>query len=343
MEKLQKLIFTNASKVGLLEDMHELLSEGMSVVQIAEDFQRYGTGAVETIGTRMLEAVGNGQPVSTAFIGFFNEITVQTLLAGEVSQDLRGGCINAIQAINNTGGVIGLILKSVAFPLIQLFGITSIVVILSKNIFPILEGLIPIYLWPGVSKSFYDFVMYLNDNAFYLISCFFFTPFLAREFLNRYTGPGRDELDQLPIFIQFRYVVSAQIMYTMSIILRSGGSLLQAIEFAEKGVSPYQQKKVQAINDELELSKSASLGRLLDIGLLHDRQIGRLKVMANSSRGNAERLEKSAASHSSIIEFQVTIIARILKALVMAGSVLLLLGLLGSIMMLVMQARSAIG
>ncbi|WP_199438334.1 hypothetical protein [Vibrio owensii] len=342
MSRLKKLFFTNSVKIGMLEDMHELLSEGMPVVEIAEDFKQYGSGAVSAIGEKMLEVIDLGQPVSTAFEGYMNEITVQTLLAGEVSQDLRGGCVNAIQSIRNTGGVIGLILKSVAFPVIQLFLITSAVVVLSKNIFPILEGLIPIYLWPSISKSFYDFVLFMSDNSLIIIATLIVSPYLMREFLARYVGPGRAEMDQLPGFAQFRYVVSAQVMYTMSIILRSGGSMVEAIKFAKKGVPRYQQSKIDLIDEKLGLSRSASLGEIMDVDLLDARQLDRLKVMASSGSGNAERLERCATAHSLIIESQVSIMARILKALVMAVAFLMLLGLLGAIMLLVMQARSAI-
>ncbi|MGR5347505.1 type II secretion system F family protein [Vibrio mediterranei] len=341
MLALNKLFFTNSAKVEMLSDMAELLGEGMSVVDIAKDFERFGKGAVADLGRLMLGAVGQGRAVSTAFEGYFNEITVQTMLAGELSKDLRGGCINAQVAIQNTGGVAGTILKAVAGPLIQLFLITGVIVALSANIFPILSELIPQYMWPAISKSFHAFVTSISDNWQLVILSIFLVPYLFVLFLKNYTGPGRDLLDTLPGFSQFRYVVSAQVMYTMATVLRAGGSLAGAIEFAGKSTTRYQANRIALLQNRLGQAQSPAVGDIMDIGLLNERELNRLKVMASANRGNALRLQRAAEAHTLLIEKQMKVVSGTLRALAMASAVMILLSLLASILLLVMQARSA--
>ncbi|MGR5448580.1 type II secretion system F family protein [Vibrio sp. PNB22_3_1] len=342
MIKFDRIFFNDAGRISLLEDLLELLQEGMSIVEIAKDFERYGSGAVKSVGKRILESVGSGRSFSYAFEGYYNDITVQTLLAGELTQDIVGGCKNAIIAIQNTGGVVGQIIKALWVPVAQLVVIVTIVSALSMNIFPILEGLVPMYQWPSISKIFYSTVLWVTGNVTLLISFFFAVPILFRLLLRLYVGMGREFFDKLPIFSQFRYIVAAQVMFTMATILRSGGSLLEAVEFSERGGSRYQRKMVGLIMGKLNASRSPAIGEILDVGLLQDRQLARLKVLASAGDGNAARIQKSAQAHTAIIDGQIQAISSIFKSLVMAVTVIVLVGMLGAIMMLVLQARSSI-
>ncbi len=342
MNKLNALLFSNKAKVEMLADMVELLGEGMSVREIAEDFEKYGKGAIKEIGQSMQRAVGDGRSVSSAFEGYFNDITVQTIYAGENNQDLKGGFVNAQQAITNTGGVLGVLIKSISGPLIQLAAISVIVVGLSGQIFPILGELVPSYMWAGISKNFYAFATFIGDSALRIVGGMFLFFYLLGLFMKHYAGPGREFFDKLPGFTQYRYIVAAQVMYTMASVLRAGGSLYDSLIYAGDGVGGYQKSKVGESKTLLEQAQSASVGDLLDIELLSERELNRLKVMASSQRGNAERLQRCAEAHSELMLSQIDVLAKFLKTFTMAASVFMLLGMMGAILMLVMQARSAI-
>ncbi|MEZ8987894.1 type II secretion system F family protein [Vibrio breoganii] len=341
MSLIAKLMMSSGQKIDLLADIEDLLKEGTSIVDVANDLVAFGAGAEKDIGQRILDQVGNGKSVAYAFEGYVSDIVVQTLLAGERAEDLAGGCKNAVTAIQNTGGVAGLIASSLGPPIALFLLIFGVVIALAANIFPTLEDMVPMNMWPGFSRNYYLFVSDVADNWMMYMGIAIATPILFISFCRNGTGGIRELLDKVPFFAQYRYVIASQIMFTMSTLLRNGESMVDALRFCETGASRYQKWKVGQIKERMEESRSASIGSLLDIQLLHVRQLNRLRITGSLGGGNDERLFRAAENHTSMLSRQITAFGKTSKILVMACSVLLLLLLIGSIMLLVMTMRSA--
>ncbi|MCY9872982.1 type II secretion system F family protein [Vibrio barjaei] len=338
---LKKLTFGSKAQIELLTDMCELIGEGMSMFEVATDLVRFGRGKQVEVGQAILDSVAQGKSVSDGLAKNFPDVAIQSIRAGEASQDIRGGMQNAIQAIESTSGVTTALLLSMAWPFMQSVVITAIVVGLSSQIFPILGDLVPRASWPMISRTFSDLVNGISDNWLMIIFTIGFSVYGLGYTLKNLTGSTRDALDAMPVFRQYRYVVASQVMFTVAAVLRSGHSMMSALDYAKRDASKYQVSKIEMIKRKVVESRSSSLGSLFDVNLLHDRELNRLKVLSSMSTGNAGRLQYSAESHTKVVSRQAGIAAGVLKVLAMCLGVFLLLMMLASILMLVMQARSS--
>ena len=328
--------FSTEEKVTLLNDIAELVREDIPLKDIGEDFVKFGNANSRKLGESILGQVRKGKPVSHGLNKYFNPITLQALSSGESTQHFADGCINAARAIETTSGVRSKLLKAILPSLGMLLSILSILVVLADNIYPILSDVSPVHTWPQFAITFHNMVMGLKSNYILLMFIIIMTPILFSFTLRNLTGNIRTALDAFPIFTQYRYTVTAQMLFSLAVLLKSDVPLIESVQFLKKGASPYQLWKVQMILSKMQRSKGSSVAHLLDVGLLDERFMNRLKLLSRAGSGNARRLEVSALAHNNKFNYQLELVAKNTKTIVMAIGVISLLLFIGSIQIVAM-------
>lgn len=297
MANLQTLFISSAQRIEVLEDLIGQLEEGDSIREIVDDLNKYGSGFEKLLGAKLRDTMEIGGGLSRGFEGLFPEIAIQCISAGEEAGDLVEGCRNAIQSLKGTSGVGHLFFKTLTFPVIGFSASVFFIIYMGNALSESFTGMIPLNHWPTIARAFLDYTGYWVDSWFSftvktvaLITLFLFA-------LRNWAGKARTKVDNFPIISVYKTITASQILNTLAIMLDTGRSMNDSLQFCAKAGSRYQRWKVLAALEKLTVTSTnaGNAGDILDIGLMSTRQISRLKKRGDRAQNLPDLLRRQAS------------------------------------------------
>lgn len=303
MKNIKYLLVSKKQREELLEDIIAQLQEGDSTEDIAQDMFNYGKGIEKELGQRIANQIDLGEPISPAFHGIYPEIAVQCITAGEEIADLVVGFKNAIDSLQGAGSFGGMFAKTLMFPVLVFSGSVYLIIYLASMLMESFSAIIPVNQWPATSIMFIEYTQYWQDSWFTfvikLVAITAFAIMILKSWANKY----RHSFDSLPVFHTYKMVVAGQILNTLSLMLQTGNSMDRSLEFCSRSGSRYQRFKVSEVQDNLDntTEESGNAGVLLDVGLMDERQINRLKKRGDRAQNLPDLLKNQAVEmHSKV-------------------------------------------
>lgn len=321
---IKHLFVSDKVKVELLEDIISQLQSGDPTVDIANDMIIHGSSIEKELGKKIIQQIDQGLPISAAFKGIYSEIAVQCIAAGEEVADLIEGLTNATEALQSSGNVILQLLKSFAFPTMAVVGSILMMSTIGDKLITNFSGTIPVRQWPSTAKDFVDYVEYWNTSwlSFVMKVVLLLTTLLLA--LKYWIGKTREAVDSIPIFKEYRMLMSAQLLTTLSLMLKTGKSMEESVQFSLESGSKYHKYKVGLIerNFNNTTADSGNVGVLLDVNIMDKRQISRLIKRGDRADNITELLKKQSAEMAARVKGRINTFSFVVTKLLWAFAIL---------------------
>ncbi|MHC0449411.1 MAG: type II secretion system F family protein, partial [Candidatus Lariskella arthropodorum] len=122
-------------KVEYLEMLNEMLSYGMSLVQIYEKLfpKVFTKGVILKLNKKVIQALNEGKGIASCLLNYFPSSVVHLIEIGEQAGNLKEGVINAINALKWSKNSIHPALSSMLYPLMVVIS-SSVLFIYYKSI-----------------------------------------------------------------------------------------------------------------------------------------------------------------------------------------------------------------
>ena len=330
------VLFANANqKHDLLVDIAKSLEQDMTIPEIAKDFQTFGSSLEKMVGKRIEAASGRSKPLHTAFEGVVSDISIQVLQSNE--NDLTAAFYQAADSLKNTEGLFQSLLMAYLVPLAKIYAIVFLMSFIGNVVFAQLIPMIPMSRWPSLSQNFYAFISVFNNHRILIVTATLILMTIIGYTLKNLRGSARYFIDSLPFFKQYRLLTASAVMRQLATLLNSGTPFLEAVEWTAKRHSPYAQWHLKQIAKNIkEVKHSGNIGKMLETGLVDERNVNRLKrVIPVNQLG--DRFQKVADSSTFTLERNVKIVTVFSGTAFLASVYLFMLTFFASVVFLIME------
>ncbi|MDF9399138.1 hypothetical protein [Vibrio sp. 1180_3] len=305
LENLSIKFTAVSDKINLLEDIANLLSGDMAIIDVALDLSEFGQPIEKLVGKRMYYAIRNTKPIYTAFEGIVSEITLQTIKAGEESHDLASGFLRAKEALEASEGLIGKLLKAFIIPGVKLLCVFLATGAIGNYVFSQLTMMTPLGRWPSISQMYYHYSQFLYENSIAIILGTLSLPIVVYVVVNFVHGPIRNRIDMIPFFKQYRLMSAGATLSTMATLLNANLSTLKMLQFLKGRTTRYCRYHLALMESNVTNNVGkGNIGYILDTGLIDARENNRLKRASGASTVG-DRLQASANEHNLKLKRQI--------------------------------------
>ncbi len=97
-QKLDRLTFTRKNQQAFLEDIAQLVEDGVPLSQAVETVRDISKGSVQQVATQVMQRIAEGKAIADGLEGWFNPTIIEIIRAGE-----QGGTLDeTLRAAANT-------------------------------------------------------------------------------------------------------------------------------------------------------------------------------------------------------------------------------------------------
>ncbi|EKO3611924.1 hypothetical protein M3914_003123 [Vibrio metschnikovii] len=335
IEKMTVLFANADQKHDLLVDIAKSLEQDMTIPEIAKDFQTFGSSLEKMVGKRIEVASGRSKPLHSAFEGVVSDISIQVLQSNE--NDLAAAFYQAADSLKNTEGLFRTLLMAYLVPIAKIYAIVFLMSFIGSLVFAQLIPMLPMSRWPSLSRNFYAFISVFNNHGILILTTTLILMAVIGYALKNLRGSARYFIDSLPFFKQYRLLTASTIMRQLATLINSGKSFLEAVEWAANRHSTYAQWHLKQIAKNIKEAKhSGNIGKILDTGLVDERNVNRLKrIIPVNQLG--DRFQNVADSSTLRLERNVKIVNAFSGAAFLVSAYLFMLTFFASVVFLIME------
>ncbi|MCD8549890.1 MAG: type II secretion system F family protein [Shewanella xiamenensis] len=306
-----------------LEDFKDGIASNQAPIVIVQHLRTFSNGAAKRAAIDIHKTLNSGKPASVAFSGWFDDTIIQAIRAGEKRRALLPALDNAISSLQRRSSVMSKIFAKNTYPLVMMLVGMNVNVVVYFFIFQEAALKTPVARWPMVSQWSYGFSEHMVNFGTVYLALIFVLFKLSSFMLANWTGQFRKKVDNWPIFRHYRMMLSTTFLSSLSMMLNSQIRLVQAIETLSKTSTPYMR---DFLNQIAKKASSSGLGQILDVGLLTDSEVSRLKTLTAKNAGQSSVLESSSIRHDKLLD----------KAISRASIVIMLVGYFGAAMFILL-------
>ncbi|AIW17496.1 hypothetical protein VITU102760_24800 [Vibrio tubiashii] len=282
-EARKSLNWSKKKQAETLSTLLVLIENKLYLKDAASLLVDHGNNKEKYIGAKIDRHLGNGT-INEAVDSLEPDLSLtafQALKAGTYANDIEAGLSNAIEALRLSDSVSWSLFWHLIKPFFGVIISCGITIIFSSKVMPIIETIIDVEQLPGIVivadyvGSFFEIMglPILVICSVLLTAIFFSLPFL--------TGNVRQKLDALPIYKQYRVLVSTMLLRSLTDLIKSSVSLDDALSRTKAISSPYLSEHLQKMMGSVDKGES-NIGVILDTGLLLDEQAQVLKILGKT-------------------------------------------------------------
>ena len=177
--------------------------------------------------------------------------------AGKLSEALKD-----IQYIGESQKQINAAVRmGLAMPLVLLLVLFATLHLVSTQIIPVFDQIVPMDTWTGDAKSLGDMSQFYDKYGMISVTVFFALCFMGYLSLPYWTGKIRTFLDQYPPFSMYRLQIGTGFMLSLAGMISSGIPLNSAIRIIMKDSNPWYKEKLSPVAKDVE--EGVNLGHAL--------------------------------------------------------------------------------
>lgn len=300
------MALAHKQQLRLLETIARLSGAGIHQKGIAQQLHKYGNKKVRQVGFACLKSIKSGKGMTEGLKPWLTNNAYLALKSGESSGDFYQGVNDAHKALSiETSSTLALA-KVLFFPMLGLIGVLTFSALASHYGFSHIEEQIPKRQWDGLSllaESFGRF--WWNHGVFILITLSLFILVVTLS-LGRFKGKYRQHIDNLPIFKQYRYIHSTNLLTSISNQVAIGVSLKQALTTYQLESPPYLQAHIQKMLSNIRLGRT-NIGHIFDTGLLVDEEMDSLKLLGEIGEASLT-LKRASQMHLDRLEHEIKLV-----------------------------------
>lgn len=198
---------------------------------------------------------------SVALAEWLPKDELMLIQAGERGNHFAEGFRQAITLLEAKQKIREAVTKAGTYPLILVMALGGLLNLLAVKVVPELERVVPEGAWKGEAGALRWVSHAVHDYGFFAASAIAAGIFLALLTLGRFTGTLREIVERLPPWSVYRLVHGSTFLLSLSVQLRSGVSLHDALAQMSPGTSAWLKERIEAIRYGVE--KGSGFGKAL--------------------------------------------------------------------------------
>lgn len=239
-----------------------------------------------------------------------------SIRAGMESGDPASGMQNTLDAVGAANTMKSTIFGKLTYPVVLIIALIGLILFFSHSIIPRIAEVSDPSGWPDNSKSMYSTAMFVKDQGLYVFGGLIALIVMVNVSLPRLTGRLRSILDAFPPYSFYKAFHSANLLISLSALMRSGIPFVDAMVQLQKYSSPY-------LSDHLgtmisNITDGRSLSESMDTGLLSQEMMVSVHMMSSNANFQEAVNEIGRQAVLKGIE-KITLIAGALNGISMLG------------------------
>lgn len=208
--------------------------------------------ALASVFDRVLERMGSGHQLGTAFTGYASPEEIMLITSGQKAGRLSEGLKLASELIDSRKKISTAVVGALAYPLFLLLLAVAMLTTVSFYVMPELVHLSDPRQWTGFARGLYLISSFLGSWAgvvFFILSAGACLGVIIT--LPIWTGRTRRIADRFAPWSMYRLMVGSVWLFTLATLMRSGKQISEILKtmLASEAISPYLSERVKAIND----------------------------------------------------------------------------------------------
>lgn len=296
VDRLEKKLFTKEQQSELFMMIAAPLNAGVQLSDIANHIFIYGNKIQKRIAQNLLDLLERGAKISPAFDGYYDELTLTALQAGEEAGLLPQTISQLSEDLGKQSSGMVIFLKAVQYPIILLSVIMPAVWALGKFFVPVVSK--------GAKGIPSDLILLGDVSKIYEVAALPFIVLCIMSFVGfsniakSYTGEHREALDNFPFFKFYKSASGTAFIRAYSMLRRNKLLPANCLESLYDNGTPYIRYHVSVMLTMLRSGKDEV--DALNVGLLSNERISTLYLYATTQEGFVQSLTNSAQSLVSL-------------------------------------------
>ncbi len=277
--KLQPWFFTKAQQQIFLEDLSQLIEDGVPANQAVETIAGIASGSVKLVANNILKKIAEGKLLADGMQGWFAQPIVEIIRAGEEGGTLAENMVAGARSLGHQVKGFSSILGSVLYPLSVIVMGIIVSIFVKHSVFVNFAQIKPANLWPSNGQTLLAVSTFFEDWWWIVILIIIALFALIARLMSELTGPIRQSMDKIPIFSLYRDLTAAQFMEVLGLLITNGIIVKRALTIIRAKANHYLAWHIYQM--ELRLSGGRdNIAEVIDTGLIKEADILRLRVIA---------------------------------------------------------------
>lgn len=277
--KLNHLLFTRADQQAFLEDIAELIEDGVPAHSAVSIVGEVAKSATKDVVNSVMLKISEGQGLADGLVGWYPLPIVEIIRAGELGGSLAENIKSAARALSAQSSALADLLSATAYPLAVLGAGLLVSVYVKNSVLKNFADIRPVSTWPENGRSLYHFASVIEEGWWLMLIFLVAAGFLIAKTFRYFSGEYRQWFDKIPPLSLYRDVMASRFMETMGLLLVNGMILKRALEVIRTNATPYMEGHVDRMILKLSGGRD-NIAEVLDTGLIKEYDILRLKVIA---------------------------------------------------------------
>lgn len=294
-KRLNRLLFSRSEQQAFLEDVANLIKDGVPAPQAIATVQELSKGPTREAAKDILKTISEGQRISDGLAYWFPPSIVEVIRAGEQGGVLTQTLTTAVEFLKHRSSALSSLLTSLVYPITVLIMGLVVSVFLKHSVFENFAAIKPVNTWPANGKL----LMYLStfvEHWWWLMAFIIIAIIIGiRQTLTKITGDIRKIIDTIPMLSLYRDYAAARFMETLGLLLTNRVGFKQALSVIQHNATRYVAWHVYMMQFRLSGGRE-NIADVLDSGLIKQADILRLRVMAKGKGFDTALLHLGAQS-----------------------------------------------
>lgn len=277
--KVQQLLFTRREQQFFLEDVAELIEDGVPVHEAVITIGEVSTKQTKEVVANISHHLSQGEYFADGLQGWFPQPIIEVIRAGEKGGSLAENMKAAAQALSQRVSAVSSIVSATLYPLAVIILGIIVSVWIKNSVFDNFAMIKPVHMWPENGRLLYNFTTFIEHWWWAVILVFTAIVLGFIKLLRDLTGTVRQTLDTFPIFSLYRDVYAARFMETLGLLLVNGIVLKKALNIMQQDAGNY--LGWHNLKMQYRLSEGYdNIADVLDTGMIKKGNMMRLRAIA---------------------------------------------------------------
>jgi len=278
-KRLNRLLFSRAEQRAFLEDVTNLVNDGVPAPQAIATVQELSKGPTREAAKDILKTISEGQRISDGLVYWFPPSIVEIIRSGEQGGVLTQTMKTAVEFLKHRASALSSLLTSLVYPLTVLIMGLIVSVFLKHSVFENFAAIKPMSGWPANGRMLMILATFV-ERWWWLVAIIIVGIIIAiRQILTKVTGEIRKLIDAIPLFSLYRDYAAARFMETLGLLLTNRVGFKQALTILQRNATRYLAWHIYMMQFRLSGGRE-NIADVLDTGVIKYADILRLRVMA---------------------------------------------------------------
>lgn len=192
------------------------------------------------------ERIAEGSTFADAIRDWVSPEEAALIAAGERSGNLREAFADAMKLIGAKSAIVLTIALGFAYPIFLAIMIAGVLTVIATTLVPVVARIVPPETWEGAAAVLYALSEFTLHYGVYTAVALVVLVILIALTFPRLRGNLRYRLDRYPPWSIYRAVLGAGFLLNVSVMVRAGVGLLDAVELLAEHANPYLRERLDA-------------------------------------------------------------------------------------------------